>query len=361
MPVTIRAWPRWLLDAPAPARPLPGWLASVPAPCTRSGLRLDPRARARLLAALDGDDETLARFESWLEPRSLREHAWALVEAWAEHGGDPRHVWVLAGLRFATDDELEERLVPACDPETGSASFVLQRELARLERALSCGRDWSVVDWRHWLLEHGLMRHVVPTLVWAQRAKEPPGRLSRIFRVDSEGGFRDVEHRRIRLDPRERVCLVHPIELSFAERAAWGDLVAELELIPPFAQLARPIHAADPADMAGDTLFRFAVGPARTAPLRAALRRRGWALGEPGARMRARYFTKAFLRLDTHAVLCVEPGVSKTEAAHRVKHVFFLERAPGGVSFETDARIALCRVAPIALSEVLYDLAAIAT
>jgi len=328
----------------------------VPPPCTRDGRTLDGFARARLLAALERDDAVCERFVEWLDPIRLREHAWAVVDAWAERGSDPRCRWVLAGLRLVSDDELEERLVPACDLEEATASGVLGRELDRLERALSTGRDWVLADWRHWLLEHRLMRHIVPTLVWGQRSSGRPGRLTRTFRVDGQGALVDAEHAPVHLEARQRVCLVHPSELRAPEAAAWGECVAELELIPPFAQLSRG-RALDPREASEETV-QLLSGPPIDA-MRAKLRRRGWIAGEPDRAMRVRYFTKSFVRHDVYGVVVITPGLGRGTSPQRTRAAFFLERLPGGLSFDREPKLPLTEVPAIALSEVLYDIDAL--
>lgn len=314
-------------------------------------------ARAKLLVALERGGPLLSRFEASIEAGSLRAHAWALIEAWAAHGADPRHRWVLAGLRVVSDDELEERLVPAQDPDAVGAGALLERERDRLERALSSGRDWSVADWQHWIFGHPLVRRLLRGLIWTQPRAEGT---QIVFAVDEEFQLRDLQDRPVALDPHQRVRLVHPTELDAATRAAWGDHLAEHEWIPPFPQLSRPTESAGRADLGADTLRGFPSGALARPRLRACLHRRGWAAGEPDERVRVRYFTRSFLNGAIHAVLVVSPGLGRLEQAQTLTEAFFLTARPGGMSFATASRLPLASVPPLARSEVHHDLAEIA-
>jgi len=341
---------------PDPPWPIPDWLATVPPPRDREGSPIGEDARRALLVALDRGD-ALGPIEARLDPASLREHAWALVEAWAAHGGDPRHRWVFGGLRVVSDDELHERLVPERTPDAAATRAVLDRERRRLERALSTGRDWSVADWRHWLFDHPLLRPRRRGLVWGQRDGNA---LAVTFTVDEEDALRDATDEPVTLDPRKRVCLVHPAELTAAERAAWGEHLAEHRRLPSFAQLARPVRSVDAADLDGDTLRGFPRAPTPAGALRATLHQSGWRPGEPDERVRVRHFVKTFARTGLHAVLVVEPGLGRDATEQTPREAFFLREPPGGVTFEAAPRVPLRDVSEVARSEVLHDLSGLA-
>ncbi|MCB9592596.1 MAG: DUF4132 domain-containing protein [Sandaracinaceae bacterium] len=337
----------WLGGLELPPWRVPSWLADVEPPRTRAGAPISEDARLRLLRALERGGEDLARFRAWLEPASLREHAWALVEAWAAHGGDPRHRWVFAGLRVVSDDELEERLVPD-DATAEGARAVLEQQRARLERALSTGRDWSVADWRHQLVDHPLLRHLARGLVWTADGHA--------FLVEDDGSLADVDQETLTLDARARVSLAHPVEMDDAALAAWGERLSDAEAVQPFAQLARPV--VRPGELPGDTVSAALAELVDEASLLAAAAARGWVRGEPDERMRVRYFHKPFARPEVYAVLVIAPGLGRAASPQRVVEAFFVGRPPGGVTFESAPRVSLDRVSPVALSEVLYDLGA---
>ncbi len=341
--------PAAIAALPTPTWAPPEWLAAVPTPRTRDGAPIDEAARLRLLAALDAG-EALEAIEAWLDPASLRAHAWALVEAWSDHGADPRHRWVFASLRVVSDDELEEHLLPE-HPSAEGARAVFEEQRARLERALSTGRDWSLADFRHQLLAHPLLRPLVRGLVWIAREEGVA------FAVDDAGRLTGADHAEVRLDPRSRVALAHPIELGDA-LGAWGERFADDEVVQPFAQLARPVERLGPVD--GDTLRAPPATQTDPTALTRALEARAWVRGEPDERMRVRHFHKAFPAADVFAVLVLAPGIGPGHASPQaVTEAFFLARRPGGVSFATEPRVPLAEVPPVAASELLYDLGAV--
>ncbi|MCA9610689.1 MAG: DUF4132 domain-containing protein [Myxococcales bacterium] len=334
-----------LAALPLPAWTPPPWLATVPPPTTRDGAPIDEAARLRVLAALERADARAA-LEAWLSPASLRAHAWAVVEAWAAHGADPRQGWVFAGLAVVSDDELEERLLPDATSAEG-ARAIFEEQRARLERALSTGRDWSVADWRYHLVEHPMLRPLVRGLVWIAR----DGGVA--FALEDDGRFTDAEHLEVHLDPRGRVALAHPAELGDLALATWGERFADAEVVQPIAQLARPVERL--AEAAGDTLPAPSGEAFTPEALASALEATGWVRGEPDERMRVCHFHRAFSSL--HAVLAVSPGFGPRESTPQVvSEAFFLARRPGGVTFATEPRVALADVSQVAISEVLYDL-----
>lgn len=62
------------------------------------------------------------------------------------------------------------------------------------------------------------------------------------LRVTDEGRMVDAEDELV--TPAGPVRIAHPLELSDAERRRWGEVLADYELVPPFAQLDRPVHRA---------------------------------------------------------------------------------------------------------------------
>ena len=238
---------------------------------------------------------------------------------------------------------------------------MLKVQRTRLEHALSSGRDWTVDDWNRLLRRHPLMRHLTRRLVWAQH--DDAGALVRSFRVDEEDALTDEHDEPTELDPALRIRLAHPVELGAATRAAWGELFSDYELLPPFAQLARPVYGAHAEDADGDTIHRFPARAVELGPLHGRLSRCGWIKGEPDDYVRVRYFTKRFDRAGLWAVLRLEPGMHPAgydNEPQTATEIYFFEVAPGGLSYGSKRRVPLAKVPPTALSEVLHDAAVLA-
>ena len=241
----------------------------------------------------------------------------------------------------------------------------LDHEAERLERALSSGRAWSVHDFCDVLRSHPLLRHLVRRLVWGQydTREDPAARLVHSFRVDEDDHLTDALDEPAELLADLPVRLVHPADLALTDRAAWGELLADYELLPPFPQLARAVMRPHPEDAPGDTLRRFPHRAIEPASLHSISSRAGWMRGEPDDSIRVRYLTKRFVRAELVAVARLEPGLHLTvrdDEPQTVRDLYFTARVPGGLSVGQAARVPLAEVPPAVMSEVLYDLAMIA-
>lgn len=390
----------------------------VPLPRRRVEERAALGSRARILSALERRGRALDRLRARADPDSLREYVWALFSAWAKAGRPADRLWVLDALFEVMDEELAERLAARieCDPKGARDELGLLRrhgsdaalaalsslcrrlragprhharralelaakertvdieelrdglviaearaeldvERARLERALSSGREWSFESWRQ-LRDHRVVGGLFRGLVWGQCGAD--GGLTSTFRVCAGGEALDAHDAPVELDPGLGLRLVHPLDLDPVERGAWGECLAEHELIAPFAQLVRPTRLGDPEDMEGDTLRQFVCSDEAQDVLLEALADLGWTIGEPGERLRARYFVRRLGSLC--ATLVVEPGLELERpgsAPQSVVEAFFAHRAPGGLSVVTGPRVPLREVPAAAISEVLHDLAAL--
>jgi len=143
---------------------------------------------------------------------------------------------------------------------------VASTQLTRLEEAQVTGRRWPAAEFTELLVGHPLMWHLVRRLVWTCEAGE--------FRVAEDRTFADVNDDPFELPGDATVRLAHPALLS-GTLAAWAGVFADYEIIQPFLQLGRPVHAL-PAD-------GFAAFTGRAVPVGRilGLTRRGWLRGTP--------------------------------------------------------------------------------
>lgn len=149
-------------------------------------------------------------------------------------------------------------------------------QAARLESAMVTGRSWSTADFRAFLVEHPLQRHLTRLLVLgAWHGDDGP----RTFRLTEEGDLADAQDEPFELDDGDRVTVVHPLQLSDEERAAWGEMLADYEIVPPFPQLGRSIHDLEPDELDERDLKRYAKAKVPAVTLVGILERTGWLRG----------------------------------------------------------------------------------
>ncbi len=184
-----------------------------------------------------------------------------------------------------------------------SAKRVAKEQAARLEIAMSAQRRFPLEHFETFFARHPLLFHVARRLVWGVYED---GALKRAFRVGEDGGWLGEDDREVALEQGARIGVVHPLELDAKSRATWGDRLADDELVQPFQQLARDLHAVEPGERAGLGLDRY-VGKKLATTKVLGLERSGWKREASGQGGMVAIFEKTFG--DVRARVGVQPGV----------------------------------------------------
>lgn len=140
---------------------------------------------------------------------------------------------------------------------------IASQQVLRLELAMCARRRWTPELFRTFLVEHPLLRHLVQRLVWGVYAVEPGhqhgGVLQACFRVAEDGSFTTADDDSFALPEGEhlRIGVPHALELDAADAAAFGQLLADYELLQPFAQIGRDTYSLDASERAVTKLLRW--------------------------------------------------------------------------------------------------------
>ena len=167
------------------------------------------------------------------------------------------------------------------------------------------------------------------------------------------------------------VGIVHPLELSAADRQAWQQHVADYEIAPPFPQLERPVIAPDPAQMPTKMFHDFDKTELNAMTFRGRAEKRGWLRGSVVDGGGIWYYYKPFHAAGVDVFLVVDGmymGIDMYSSITLGKFYFVRHRSikVGSYTYdepkdEKDARVlAAGEVPPIAFSEALGDLRQIA-
>ncbi|MGJ7562545.1 DUF4132 domain-containing protein [Variovorax sp. GB1R11] len=192
--------------------------------------------------------------------------------------------------RASDDAELAAAAVARFKALKQDAATVAAQQPLRLERAMGTGRSWPVADFRRFIAEHPLMRHLAERLVWGLAGDGRDARgvplLHAAFRVNAEGEWVDADEAPRPLDDGSnndaaRIVVAHPMQLSAAQVAAFSQQFSDYELIQPFDQLHRAVHAPHDEERTQTALARWSGRIARPGPLWA-LESRGWLRGRDG-------------------------------------------------------------------------------
>ena len=235
---------------------------------------------------------------------------------------------------------------------------VVSVQSARLEQAMVTGRRWPAADFEALLVKHPLMIHLVRLLVWGTYDKA--GKLAATFRVTEDQTFADARDTVFKPTGAEEVGVVHPLHLSDEQKAGWGELFGDYEIVPPFPQLGRSVYKLEPGEVKETELTRYdGVGlPAPT--LVFGLENRGWHRGGGGDGGGFSEHTKAFPGCGVSAVVDYDGsvGFGYIDPNETIKFgsCYFV----AGASRWGAKKLELGTVDPVAVSEVLSDLGALA-
>lgn len=152
-----------------------------------------------------------------------------------------------------------------------------KQQLQRLEMAMCAGRRWSQADFDTYLVRHPLLVHLVRRVVWG--VYDGSNTLLATFRVTEDGSFADAEDEDV-TPPAGLVGVLHPVDADDATLAAWGQVLADYELIQPFPQLGRPLARLRPDEIGAPKVYRNPKTPVPVGRL-LGLTNRGWVRGEP--------------------------------------------------------------------------------
>ncbi|WP_280402107.1 DUF4132 domain-containing protein [Nocardia carnea] len=174
------------------------------------------------------------------------------------------------------------------DPEVAEAAYkrfgdlkkelraVARDQIRRLEAAMVNARSWNREEFERFFVRHPLMRHLAKRMIW--HAETADGRIG--FRFAEDGTSSNANDDKIELPESAVFSLAHPIHMEPKERDAWGQILADYEILQPFEQLSRPILAFTEEELSTGRLTRFEglnVEPGHLL----GLTNRGWVRGKP--------------------------------------------------------------------------------
>ncbi|HCP9915945.1 TPA: WGR and DUF4132 domain-containing protein [Escherichia coli] len=120
---------------------------------------------------------------------------------------------------------------------------IASQQITRLEQAMCQRRRWTAEQFRLFLVEHPLVRHLTRRLLWGVYNDE--NALITCFRVAEDSTYSDAQDELFML-PAGNIGIPHVLEISPESAAAFRQIYADYELLPPFQQLERgSYHLAD--------------------------------------------------------------------------------------------------------------------
>ncbi|WDB53515.1 WGR and DUF4132 domain-containing protein [Escherichia albertii] len=120
---------------------------------------------------------------------------------------------------------------------------IASQQITRLEQAMCQRRRWTTEQFRLFLVEHPLVRHLTRRLLWGVYNDE--NALITCFRVAEDSTYSDAQDQLFTL-PAGNIGIPHMLEIPPESAAAFRQIYIDYELLPPFQQLDRgSYHLAD--------------------------------------------------------------------------------------------------------------------
>ncbi|GAB3453363.1 DUF4132 domain-containing protein [Insolitispirillum peregrinum] len=140
---------------------------------------------------------------------------------------------------------------------------IARQQVLRLETAMCTRRRWTPDEFRMFLADHPLMRHLVRRLLWGVYETADSvrcgGRLLTCFRVEGDGRLATANGELFQMPDGEPhlIGIPHVLDLSVSEAAAFGQYCADAGLLQPFLQIDREIHTLTAGEKRSGTLDRW--------------------------------------------------------------------------------------------------------
>ena len=232
------------------------------------------------------------------------------------------------------------------------AKAIATMQITRLELAMVAQRRWSAPDFRLFFLQHPVMRFLAARLVWGVYESDA---FVQGFRVAEDFSLADQNDDTWELPDTATVGLAHVLEIPSTMQAAFGQVLADYEILQPFQQLARETYTLRPDELALRALPRFA-GKAVATGAVMGLVNHGWQRGDAEDGGWVGYFHKAVPGGTVVAEL--DPGMAVGDIAWEPKqHIKALSFYPDGHGiWDSTNAVPLATLHPIAISEVLRDI-----
>jgi hypothetical protein len=222
-------------------------------------------------------------------------------------------------------------------------------QIHRLERAMVDQRTWTAEEFRTVLAGHPLLRHIVRRLVWITGEGVS-------FRLAEDRTLADSSDDEFALPDNATVRVAHPVDLQDS-LAAWGEVLADYEILQPFPQLGRSLHVLAPGEDFLGRLKSYRDQPYAVGRI-LSLTKRGWVRGEPQDAGVECWITRP-LPGGGALVASLDPGIAvgaiEVFPEIRFSELWYSTNGDGYWSAQKDAPTAV-EPDPITVSEILSEL-----
>ena len=228
-------------------------------------------------------------------------------------------------------------------------------QITRLEQAMVKGRAWSAKDFDRLIVRHPLMGNLARGIVFGVKGKRVT------FRIAEDGSLADEKDAKYSLPKDASVVIVHPLDMTAAQKTAWSQQFGDYEILAPFAQLGRTVFTLDGKEKkATDLAPRFKGQEWGVSAFVGKLARRGWTHGQPQDAGFVGDHAKPFFSAKITAIIehtGYPIGSREWGEAQKIESLYFISGTEVPVPWRSKKKkLKLASVDQKAVSEVLLDL-----
>lgn len=188
--------------------------------------------------------------------------------------------------RLKSDDET---LYAAAKKEFQAANKLLKTTLTqqteRLYEAMCAGRSWTFEEWSNVMLQHPILGRLVAGLVWGVFEQESSAALApplETFRPMEDGTLTDVDDNPVELAQSDSVRIVHALNLTPEQSAAWTRHLHDYEVKPLLLQFAQKPYRLPDEKRSATKFADFYDTKVKAFQLRSHATKHGFVRGETG-------------------------------------------------------------------------------
>lgn len=268
---------------------------------------------------------------------------------------DGKKIAALPEPRQDDDADLAKEAKKAFSAAKKEIKSIVNLQTERLYEALCTEREWSFADWKAYLLQHPVLRHLVQRLVWA---KVSDGRTEQTFRPLDDGTLTDREDNEVEIADESRIRLAHDSLLDPDEVKCWQQHLVDYEIRPLFQQLGKGTYSLPAAQANTDEIKDFEGYLLEAFSLRGRALKLGYTRGAAEDGGWFHVYEKRFPTLGLVAVIEFT-GNPLPEENRTVALLNLSFSASGGESWQR-GKLHLTKVPKVLLSECYNDLRLIA-
>ncbi|WP_269631232.1 DUF4132 domain-containing protein [Pelomonas sp. BJYL3] len=233
---------------------------------------------------------------------------------------------------------------------------IVDLQTDRLYEALCTQREWSYADWRAYLFEHPVARHLVQRLVWVQ---VEDGQAVQVFRPLDDGSLTDCEDEAVTLPDDACIRLAHDSLLDDEVVAGWQQHLVDYEVKPLFQQLGKGRYTLPAEQAQSDEILDFKGHMLEAFALRGRALKLGYTRGPAEDGGWFHVYEKRFPTLGLTATLefTGNPLPEENRSVALIKLTFSATQS--GDRWDA-SHLLLSKVPPVLLSECYNDLRLIA-